>query len=292
VAGHPRCRTLAHAGLVRHRLAVSPVDARPPLDDTEHGAASAGYGSALRDALRRTDTGLTLGIIFWTFITTAINEGCSVFINAAPYLKQAHFPGSVFAWRSLTKNVIQLAQHMVLFIPVAIWAGISWSPKTLFFLPGLAIVIVNLHAISITLGIACARYRDIAPIVASSLQLLMFLTPVFWFSESLPERSHCILYNPLAQFLDVLRLPLLGAAPASGTWWFLLGDEALGITQGVIERSSFAQQWLRAHSAIPALRPAGKSHSLRHRRRRRELHRTYQRHRGNLAEWTCRIRRP
>jgi lipopolysaccharide transport system permease protein len=118
---------------------------------------------------------------------------------------------------------------MVLYIPVALWAGVSASPRMLLFVPGLIVVIVNLHAMSITLGIACARFRDVAQIVASSLQLLMFLTPVFWFPESLPQRAHFILYNPLAQLLDVVRMPLLGAAPASGTWWFLLDFTALNV---------------------------------------------------------------
>lgn len=172
---------------------------------------------------------LALGIIFWNFFTTTINDGCNVFIVAAPYLKHAEFPGSVFVWRSLARNVIQLAHHMVLYIPVALWAGVSASPRMLLFVPGLIVVIVNLHAMSITLGIACARFRDVAQIVASSLQLLMFLTPVFWFPESLPQRAHFILYNPLAQLLDVVRMPLLGAAPASGTWWFLLDFTALNV---------------------------------------------------------------
>jgi lipopolysaccharide transport system permease protein len=172
---------------------------------------------------------LTLGIIFWSFFTATINEGCNVFIQAAPYLKHAEFPGSVFVWRSLAKNLIQLAHHMILYIPVAIWAGVPLSPRMLLFIPGMIVVLVNLHAMSITLGIVCARFRDVTQIVTSTLQLLMFLTPVFWFPESLPKRAHLVLYNPLAQLLDVVRMPLLGAAPASGTWWFLLFFTTLNI---------------------------------------------------------------
>ncbi len=164
---------------------------------------------------------LALGIIFWQFISAAINDSCGIFVNAAPYLKQAVFPPSLFVWRTLAKNAIQWAHHMVLFVPVAAWAGIPWSPRMLLFLPGMALVLVNLHALGISLGIVATRFRDVAQIVATSLQMMMFLTPVFWFPDALPQRAHAILYNPLAQLLDVVRLPLLGAAPAPGTWWFL-----------------------------------------------------------------------
>lgn len=164
---------------------------------------------------------LTLGIIFWNFFVTTLNEGCGVFITAAPYLKQSPFPLSIFVWRCVARNVVQLAHHFVLYAPVAIWGGINWSPNMLLLVPGLLVVIVNLHALCMSLGLVCARFRDVPQIVASVLQMLMFLTPVFWFPASLPDRAHFILYNPLAQLLDVVRLPLLGSSPAPGTCWFL-----------------------------------------------------------------------
>lgn len=172
---------------------------------------------------------LALGIIFWNFLSTSINDGCQVFINAASYLKQGAVPRSVFVWRSLARHLFFLAHHLVLYVPVAIWAGLTWSPQMLLVFPGLVVVVVNLHALSITLGLLSARFRDVPNIVASSLQLLMFLTPVFWFPEKLPERSRFILYNPLAQLLDVLRLPLLGGYPAPGTVRFLLYFTALNV---------------------------------------------------------------
>jgi len=172
---------------------------------------------------------LTLGIVFWTFFTATINDGCGVFINGAQYLKQPGFSASALVWRSLARNCLQLAHTIVLYVPVALWAGIPLSSRMLLFLPGFAIVIVNLHALTVTLGILCARFRDVAQIVSSMLQLLMFLTPVFWFPASLPGRSHFILYNPLAQLLDVVRLPLLGDVPARGTILFLMLFTALNI---------------------------------------------------------------
>jgi ABC-type polysaccharide/polyol phosphate export permease len=172
---------------------------------------------------------LALGIIFWNFLSASINDGCQVFITASPYLKQGAVPRSVFVWRSLARQLFFLAHHLVLYLPVAVWAGLTWSPQMLLVIPGLVVVLVNLHALSITLGLLSARFRDVPNIVASSLQLLMFLTPVFWFPEKLPDRSRFILYNPLAQLLDVLRLPLLGGYPAPGTIRFLLYFTVLNV---------------------------------------------------------------
>lgn len=172
---------------------------------------------------------LALGIIFWNFFSTTIAESCSVFVAAAPYLKQGEFPRSVFIWRHLAKNLMQLAHHAILYLPIAAWAGIPCSWRMLMFVPAILVVLVNLHALSVTLGIVAARFRDVGQLVASMLQLLMFLTPVFWFPDNLPSRAKFILYNPLAQMLDSVRLPLLGGLPTPGTWWFLLAFTAVNV---------------------------------------------------------------
>jgi lipopolysaccharide transport system permease protein len=179
------------------------------------------YSGLFKVPLNRFFPHLTLGIIFWTFFTATINDGCNVFVGATRYMKSGEFSGSVFVWRSLARNVIQLLHHVVLYLPVALWAGIRPSPSMLLFVPGMMIVLVNLHALSISLGVVCARFRDVTLIMTSVLQLLMFLTPVFWLPNALPSRAHFILYNPLAQMLDVVRLPLVGESPAPGTWRFL-----------------------------------------------------------------------
>ena len=165
---------------------------------------------------------LTLGIIFWTFFTTTITDGCNMFVVAAPYLKAGEFSGSVFVWRTLTRNVIQLLHHLILFVPIAFWAGVRPTPLLLQLLPGVLIVLINLHAMCLSLGVICARFRDVTLIMTSVLQLLMFLTPVFWLPDALPSQSRFILYNPLAQMLDVLRLPLLGGRVTPSTWRFLV----------------------------------------------------------------------
>jgi len=60
-------------------------------------------------------------------------------------------------------------------------------------------------------AILCTRFRDIAQIVASVLQVAFFVTPVIWKPEVLPPQAHYFVsYNPFAPLLAVVRDPLLG----------------------------------------------------------------------------------
>jgi lipopolysaccharide transport system permease protein len=165
---------------------------------------------------------MALGIIFWSLFSSTVTDSCNTFIVSANYLKQGYFPISLFIWRTLARNLIQFAHQIVLYVPVALWAGISLSWHSLLIIPAFFIMLVNAHAIGIVLGLLCTRFRDVAQIVLSVMQMLMFLTPVFWSVENLPQRGQFILWNPFAQMLDLLRSPLLGQLAQVHSWYGIL----------------------------------------------------------------------
>ena len=172
---------------------------------------------------------LALGIIFWGFLTGCIVDGCGVFYTAANYLKQPGFPPLALVWRSLARNVIQLAHTIILYIPIARWFHVPITSRVFLFIPGLVVLVINLHAIMITLGVLTARFRDVAQIVSSVLTMMLFLTPVMWFPDALPQRARFVLWNPFAQLLALVRLPLLGGYPAPGTVKYMIFFTALNV---------------------------------------------------------------
>lgn len=173
---------------------------------------------------------LTLGIIFWTLFTSISQDSSATFINSANYIKQGDFPVILFVWRTLSRCFIQFAHHIVLYIPVAFYVKIDISLSSFLFIPAFLLFFLNAHFVSISLGIVCARFRDVAQIVTSLMQLLMFLTPVFWMPSSLPDRAKYMLWNPLAQMLDILRTPLMGGVASLESWSGVIIWSVINIT--------------------------------------------------------------
>ena len=161
---------------------------------------------------------LALGIIFWGLFSSMVTDSCNAFIGSSNYLKQGYFPISLFVWRSIARNLIQFGHQIVIYVPVALWAGISLSWPALLFVPALLLVIVNAQALGIVLGLVCTRFRDVTQIVTTVMHMLMFLTPVFWMPQNLPGRARYMLWNPLAQMLDLLRAPLMGNISPEANW--------------------------------------------------------------------------
>lgn len=180
------------------------------------------YSALFGTELSRFFPHLALGVIFWGLFSSIVTDACHTFVNSSHYLKQGYFPITLFVWRSLGRNIIQFAHQIVLYVPVALWAGISLSWHVLLFFPAFLLLLVNAHAIGLVLGLVCTRFRDITQIVTSLMQMLMFLTPVFWLPENLPGRARYVLWNPLAQMLDLLRTPLMGGMASVHDWLGIL----------------------------------------------------------------------
>lgn len=205
------------------------------------------YSSLFGTELSRFFPHLALGIIFWTTFSSIVTDSCNAFIGSGNYLKQGYFPASLFVWRSMARNLIQFAHQIILYVPVAIWAGVSLKLNALLFVPAFILFLVNAHAMGLVLGLICTRYRDVAQIVTSIMQMLMFLTPVFWLPESLPERAKMVLWNPFAQMLDLLRAPLMGNISDIHNWTSMLSWTAVSLVAAAMLFSKYRRRvvyWL------------------------------------------------
>lgn len=164
---------------------------------------------------------VALGIVFFGVITGTVNEGCETFVLASGMLSQTSLPMFTFVWRTLFRNLINLAHHLVIVVVVLAVYGYWREARPLAALAGVVLLLLNASWISLLAAIASARFRDIPQIVASGMQFAIFMTPVFW----LPDRfgaHHAVLdLNPFYHMLQAVRAPLLGK-PVSGLTYEVL----------------------------------------------------------------------
>lgn len=161
---------------------------------------------------------LALGIVIWGMVSTTIIEGCDTFIHAAGMLRQTSLPLLIFPARTVLRNLINLAHHVVIVAIVLALYG-SWRNMDLLAaLGGLALLVLNLLWITTVVGVISARFRDIPQIVAALVQFAMFMTPVFWRPDAIPERHAVLTLNPFHYMISAIRSPLLGEPAAPGTY--------------------------------------------------------------------------
>src|SRR5690348_8266383 len=172
---------------------------------------------------------LTLGLLFWTFISTVTNEGCACFIEAEAIVRQIRMPYFTHVYRTVFRNLIILAHNAVVYVAVQIYFQLPLSAYSLLLVPGLVILVLNSIWVCVLLGMICARFRDVIPIVATLVQIWFFGTPILWDSASLGGRHVWLVeFNPVSAIMQLVRAPLLGEPIATGQWLLALGTTIVG----------------------------------------------------------------
>lgn len=161
---------------------------------------------------------LTAGLIFWTLITNVINEGCHAFIYAKNEIQNLPIPISVHFYRVFARNLIILAFNVIIYFLVLICFPPQLSWNIILFFPGLLLFLGNLIWMSLIVGLLSARFRDIPPIVQSILQVIFFVTPVFWSVDLLNAHPAFVRLNPFFHLIELVRAPLIGQCAHAFSW--------------------------------------------------------------------------
>jgi lipopolysaccharide transport system permease protein len=158
---------------------------------------------------------LAVGLIVWGLVSQTVTDACESLISAEGIIRQLPLPYTVHALRCVFRNAAVAAHSLPLIVVVFAVFGHLPGPEALLSFVGLALVGANAFALAIVLGMVCARFRDIPPIVGSVLQLAFFMSPVLWKPELLGDRRVWLPLNPFYTLMETVRGPLVeGGAPA------------------------------------------------------------------------------
>jgi len=110
--------------------------------------------------------------------------------------------------------------------------------------PGLFLLLVNCLWMGLVLSVFCARYRDIPTLIASILQILMFVTPIMWPPETLSGRKALIIdANPAHHLINLVRAPMLGRMAEPESWLVAIVLAVVGWAVAIAVFSRY-RRWL------------------------------------------------
>ncbi len=173
---------------------------------------------------------IAVGLICWGLLTNCINEGTTVFIGNEAYIRNVPLPLSVHFYRMMARNVIIWGFNMAIYLVVLVVFRIAPGWQVLLFMPGFALFLINAAWMGLAAGILSTRYRDIPQVIVNVVQVVFFVTPVFWSPATLSRRPAFVELNPLYHVLELARSPLLGHAITLPNWLFAIALAVLGVT--------------------------------------------------------------
>ena len=192
------------------------------------GALGALYAALFKADVSQYLPYVATGIVTWGFVSGLINEGCSAFIEGQASIKQVRLPLSVYVYRVVWRNLVIFGHNFLIIIVVAMIFAILPRWTVLLAVPAIALLCLNGVWVGLLLGMLSARFRDVPQIVASATQILFFLTPIIWQQELLPGRPLVVTFNPFFYAVELVRGPLMGAAPPLLYWLVVLAAACAG----------------------------------------------------------------
>ena len=169
------------------------------------------------DSESKTEFALVLfaGLIVFNLFSECINRAPSLILGNANYVKKVVFPLEIISWVTLGSALFHACVSLgVWLIAYTIFIGV---PHLTVFLFPLVVLPLLLLIIGATWGLSSlgVYLRDVSQFTGILTTVLMFLSPIFYPVESLPQEYRNLLFlNPLTPAIEQVRSVLFwGAAP-------------------------------------------------------------------------------
>lgn len=168
------------------------------------------WGTGIEVSKAQFSLTLFCGLITYNIFSEMINKSATLIINNQNYVKKVVFPLEILPLSTLGSVLVHFIISLIALLlgELIFMGGIPW---TVFFLP---IVILPLLfttlAFSYLISFLGVYIRDISYTVAIAINVLFYLTPIFYPMEAVPEYFRSIMsLNPLTSIVESMRAILL-----------------------------------------------------------------------------------
>lgn len=158
---------------------------------------------------------LFAGLLSWSWFHGSLDQASRSITEQGDLVRQPGFPVMVLPIVSVAVHLVNLLLALPLFLVFVAVTGPSIHATVLFLPLLLVLQFLLISGPAYLLGACNVRFRDTARIAQVFLQLLLFLTPVFYAINNVPENLRPLyMLNPMATLVGAYRDTLLfGRAP-------------------------------------------------------------------------------
>jgi lipopolysaccharide transport system permease protein len=175
------------------------------------------FGSVLDLGIPHFPVFVFAGLIAWTWFSTGLSDASTILLDDRHLVFQPRFPRAVLPIVAIAVPLVDVLLALpVLLVLAAFEVGVEW---TIVLVPLLVLLQLALMAgIAWLIAAGAVFFRDIPNLTAVVLQIMFYMTPVFYGIRTVPEKYHNLLeLNPMATMVGAYRAAILGDAwPSAG----------------------------------------------------------------------------
>lgn len=160
---------------------------------------------------------LYAGLALFNFFSECVSRSPGMILAQSHLVKKVVFPLEILSWVNLLSGLVQLGIALLLLVALGAWE------QGQLHLSVVALPLIWLPMVPLVLGLGWALaaigtfVRDVDQLVAMGLGLLLFLSPIFFPIEALPQGwQQWAMLNPLAAVITETRAAMAGQWPNWG----------------------------------------------------------------------------
>lgn len=160
---------------------------------------------------------LFVGLVPWMFLANSISTATGSVMSNASLITKVRLPREILPLSAISSKFIDLLLTSLVLVIFLIFYQIYFN-LSLFFIPVIFLVqLMLITGISFILSATNVFFRDIENVLGVFLQFWMYLTPVLYPIELVPENFQLLLYlNPMTGLTNSYRSVILYGNIPSG----------------------------------------------------------------------------
>lgn len=177
------------------------------------------------------------GMVPWSYFATTISGGATSIVDNTSLSNRIYFPRAVLPLVSAVSAIYSVAVTVAILIVMCVGFGVDLGPNLLLLVPGVALVAILATSFALVLSAIHVYFRDVRFLVTAALTVWLYMTPIIFQVEQLPEVLRPIVrLNPMTGVVELFRYATVGASPdwelslvATGVWVLFLVAAALAL---------------------------------------------------------------
>lgn len=149
---------------------------------------------------------VALGATTWALVSNLIRTATTSIPKALQNSHSGSRPLWFYALCDVVEQFLIFSHTFTAAVLIATFVNnVNFGPTSLVLILVLLVLAIDAFVACLWLGPLCARYRDLANAVGSTLILAGFLVPTFWSVDNLGTSTWIVSVNPLAWPIEVVR---------------------------------------------------------------------------------------
>ena len=150
------------------------------------------------------------GLLPWTFFSTALSEASNSLISNSNLISKVYFPRMIVPTASVITSLVDFLISFVLMFGLYAWFGYAPGWQIVALPLFLLLAFVSSMGIGLYITALNVKYRDFRYIVPFIVQFGLYVSPVAFNSNMVPEKwKYVFALNPMVGVIDGFRWCLL-----------------------------------------------------------------------------------